>query len=331
MTALHWAAERGYADIAGMLVYAGANLNAGTRIGQYTPLHLASRAGNAVIVKTLLDGGANVAARATNSGVTPLHLAASSGNAAVVTMLLDKGADANATESEWNQTPLIFAASLNRVDAIRTLLARGANPDLTTKTIDIAQHAALDRAAIERQKKLIESFTGADGAATPIQVQAAMQAARELYRSGKLPPPEKNAEGADDAAPGTGVANPRNPEEINPPVAFKGGLTALLHASRQGYLEAVRALIDGGADVNGVSAGDETSPLLMAVINGQFDVALYLLERGADPNLAAAGNGVTPLWAAVNVQWQPRTRFPQPQEMELQQATYLDVMKAVLD
>ena len=40
---------------------------------------------------------------------------------------------------------------------------------------------------------------------------------------------------------------------------------------------------------------------------------------------------MTPLWAAVNTQWQPRTRFPQPQEMELQKATYLDVMKALLD
>ncbi len=332
MTALHWAAERGDADMAEMLVYAGANLNAGTRIGQYTPLHLASRSGSAAVVKALLAAGANVSARATNTGVTPLHLAAGAGNAAVITMLLDKGADANATESEWNQTPLMFAASLNRVDVIRTLLARGANPDLTTKTIDIAQHSALDRAAIDRQKKLIESFTGEDGTATPVQVQAAMQAARELYRSGKLPPPEKKTEGGDAPAPaGGGVANPRDPEEINPPVAFKGGLTALLHASRQGHLEAVRALVEGGADINRVGAGDETSPLLMAVINGQFDVAMYLLEKGADPNLASAGNGVTPLWAAVNVQWQPRTRFPQPQEMALQRATYVDVMKALLE
>jgi hypothetical protein len=40
---------------------------------------------------------------------------------------------------------------------------------------------------------------------------------------------------------------------------------------------------------------------------------------------------VSPLWAAVNTPWQPRTRFPQPQEMELQKATYLDVMQALLD
>jgi hypothetical protein len=48
-------------------------------------------------------------------------------------------------------------------------------------------------------------------------------------------------------------------------------------------------------------------------------------------NLAASSNGATPLWAALNTQWQPRTRFPQPQQMELQRSTYLDVAKALLD
>jgi ankyrin repeat protein len=32
----------------------------------------------------------------------------------------------------------------------------------------------------------------------------------------------------------------------------------------------------------------------------------------------------------VNTRWQPRTRFPQPQEMDYQKATYLDVMEALL-
>ena len=72
-------------------------------------------------------------------------------------------------------------------------------------------------------------------------------------------------------------------------------------------------------------------PLLTAIINGEFDMAMFLIERGADPNLAAANNGVAPLWAAVNTAWQPRTRFPQPQQMELQKHTYLDVMHALLE
>ena len=55
MSALHWAAERGDAELTAMLVYAGANPGAVTRIGQYTPLHLAARSGNVEAVKALLE------------------------------------------------------------------------------------------------------------------------------------------------------------------------------------------------------------------------------------------------------------------------------------
>jgi ankyrin repeat protein len=334
MTALHWAAERGDAEMVAMLVYAGANVAAVTRVGQYTPLHLAARTGSASVTAALLKGGADVAARSSNSGVTPLHLAAGSGNPEVVTVLLDRGADVNARESEWGQTPLIFAAAQNRVEAIQLLLKGGADPSITTKAIDLANYQALDRAAAERQRKVLEASVAKGQKPTPNQLQAAIQASRELFLSGKIPEPERR-EGADapggNAGAGGGQVNPQNPEEINPPVSSKGGLTALLHAARQGHIEATRALLDGGADVNQVSAGEGTSPLLVAAINGQFDLAMLLIERGANPNIAAKSNGVTPLWAAINTQWQPRTRFPQPQEMELQKSTYLDVAKAILE
>jgi uncharacterized protein len=327
MTALHWAAERGDAALADMLLYAGANVGAVTRVGQYTPLHLASKSGSAVVVRALLKAGASPAAKTTNTGVTALHLAAASGNAEVVKVLLEGGADANARESEWGQTPLMFAAALNRADAIAALLAAKADPSVTTKTIDVAFQLQMDRAATERQRKIIEAAGVPKGQEpSPSQTAAAVHAARELYLSGKLPPAEKKEEG--NAA---NAANNFDPEEINPPVQSKGGMTALLHASRQGNMEAARALLDGGANIDQPSASDATTPLLMAAINGQFDIAMFLIERGANVNLAAAGNGVAPLWAAINTQWQPRTRFPQPQQMEKQQATYLDVARALLE
>lgn len=338
MSALHWAADRGDADMAAVLVYAGANTGAVTRIGQYTPLHLASRAGNAAVVRTLLQAGAAVDAKASVTGATPLHLAAASGNAEVVTALLDAKADVNAKETEWGQTPLIFAAALNRVDAIKVLLARGANPNVTSRAVDLQKHMPLDRASNQRFAKVLESTAGKNGKPSPSQLQAAVQASRELYASGKLPEPEKPAApavGAQAAGQGGQGAQGQGGQqpffEETPGLSSKGGLTALLHAARQGHLAAATALLDGGANVNGASAGDGTSPLLMATINGQFDMAMLLLDRGADPNLAARVNGATPLWSAVNTQWQPRTRFPQPQEMELQKATYLDVMKRLLE
>jgi ankyrin repeat protein len=355
MTALHWAAQRGDATMIEMLAYAGANVGAATRIGQYTPLHLAGTAGSAPAVAALIKAGADVSAKTTSSGVTPLHLAASSGNADVVTLLLDRGADVDAKEAEWGQTPLMFAAAGNRADVIRVLLTRGADPKIASKSIDIAAQSKLDGAARTAQRKVLEAAVPKGSQPTADQVQAAIQASRDLFISGKIPAPEPvaagrggrggrggNAAGADAAAGAAGAANapaadnpadrPPNfdPEEINPPVAAKGGLTALLHASRQGNLDAARALLDGGAPIDQVSAGEAVSPLIMALVNGQFDMAMLLVDRGANPNLSAASNGVTPLWAAINAPWQPRTRFPQPQEMEQQKATYLDAMKALL-
>ena len=323
MTALHWAAERGDAEMTEVLIYAGANISAVTRIGLYTPLHLAAKAASAAVAKVLIKGGADVNAKADPSGATPMHLAALSGSADVINVLAGAKADVNARENEWEQTPLIFAASANRASAITALIKLGADANGASKTIDVAKQGQLDRAAVERQRKLIEGFVGKDSnkRPTPSQMQAAIEASREVLKSGKIPPVDPNA------PPARGF----NPEEINPPVSTKGGMTALLHAARQGYLEAATALLDGGANIDKAQAGDATTPLLTSIINGQFDMAMLLTNRGANPNLSAKNNGVAPLWAAVNTAWQPRTRFPQPQEMELQKHTYLDVMQALLD
>src|SRR5215510_16492023 len=42
MTALHFAAQRNNGELASVLLTAGANVRATTRLGGYTPLHLAS-------------------------------------------------------------------------------------------------------------------------------------------------------------------------------------------------------------------------------------------------------------------------------------------------
>jgi len=112
-------------------------------------------------------------------------------------------------------------------------------------------------------------------------------------------------------------------------VGRQGGLTALHYAARDGQAEAAHLLLDAGAEVNQVTEGDHTSPLLIAIINGNYDLAMELLERGADPNLAS-DDGAAPLFAAINCEWALRTWYPQPTAWQQQQTTYLELMEALL-
>ena len=111
-------------------------------------------------------------------------------------------------------------------------------------------------------------------------------------------------------------------------VGHMGGMTALLHAARQGHGEAVEALLDAGTDIDQVSA-DGTTPIFIAALNGHFDLVLALLDGGADPNLANHAGG-TPLFATINQQWIPKTGYAQPNVHLQQNATHMEVMEALL-
>src|SRR5262245_26933447 len=137
MTALHWAAANDDGGLAAILLRAGAKVDAGTRIGNYTALHVAAKEGHAAVVRALVGAHANVHAT-TATGATALHFAASSGNVETITLLLDHGADVNAREPAWEQTPLMFAAALGRTDAVRALVGRGADVRAVAKVVDIS-------------------------------------------------------------------------------------------------------------------------------------------------------------------------------------------------
>ncbi|HXG90513.1 MAG TPA: ankyrin repeat domain-containing protein [Vicinamibacterales bacterium] len=290
MTALHWAASHGDLELAQMLIYAGANLRASTRINGYTPLFLASREGNAPIVEMLLKAGADAKA-VSATGSTPLMLAAAAGNVDAVTMLLDAGADIQRKETARGQTALMFAAAYNRVGVINLLAARGADVKATSKVVDLYE--------LTREETPPPARGGAPTPASP----------------GLKRPPVP------------GLDRGYNYTEL---IAYQGGMTALLFAAREGHADAAHALLGVGADVNQPRDGDQTTPLLMATINGHFDLAKALLDKGADPKLAAE-NGATPLYAALNCVWAQKSNYPQPRAFAQQQATYLDLMAALLD
>ena len=124
-TPLHWAVHRDHADIAALLVEAGASVTAANRYG-VQPLSLACINGNPAMVELLLDAGADPNA-ALEAGETALMTAARTGVVEVVDLLLARGADVDATEAWRGQTALMWAAAEGHVAVVSALLAAGAD------------------------------------------------------------------------------------------------------------------------------------------------------------------------------------------------------------
>ena len=332
MTALHWAARNRDAALVRFLLGAGANVGAGTRIGEYAPLHMAAQAGAGEVTELLLAGGADPEAATTETGgARALHFAAQAGDGRTVEALLAAGADPNAAETAWGQTPLIFAASAGRTSAVRLLLGAGADPSVATEVIDVAERAVADRIdRAERNKRLKAGEAWDPATAKTARRQANAERRQNEAERHRQEARRALAEAASREEGQTRMIEEPEPLSYGELVGGHGGLTALLHAAREGRDETARALLDGGAEIDQTSAGDGTSPMLMALINGHFDLAMDLLDRGADPNVPSHA-GATPLFAAINTHWAPKSRYPQQHVYMQQDHTYLEVMRKLLD
>jgi ankyrin repeat protein len=248
-TALIDAARAGDTDaVRAALQQKSVDVNA-TAVDGTTALQWAVQRDDIRMVEALLRAGAD--ARTANAfGVQPLAVAAVNGNAEILNLLLQAGADPNAGPSA-GETTLMTAARTGKVNPVKVLLAHGANVDARDARGQTALMWAASRNNAGVVRLLVEG--GAD-----------------INLRTSNPPKGRAAETTIFLSP--------------PPTGF----TALLFAVRAGSIEATRALLDAGADVND-KLSDGESALVVAAANAHWQLADVLLDRGADPNAAGAG------------------------------------------
>ena len=164
------------------------------------------------------------------------------------------------------ETVLMTASRTGNVDAMRVLLVRGADPNAQRTWYG---ETALIWAAAENH-----AAAGAPARSKP---------ARRSTSTGKKMVFPRKVGG-----------------QTTLPV---GAMTPLMYTARQGAIDAARALVESGADLN-IQDPDGTTAMVLAIINGHYDVAAMLVEKGADPNVADS-SGMAALYAAVDMNTLP--------------------------
>ena len=331
-TPLYAAATNADPAITVKLMAAGADPNAHLLSGE-TPLMEAARQGNLATIQALLAAGADPKAQEANGGQNALMWAVSQHHANVVDELVKHGADVNA-HSKTGFTALMFAAQQGDADSARILLAAkenpnevmpksGATPLIIASSIDAPEVATLllDNGADPNVKDangftplhhaVRDSDYGVDPATKAIQVQVV----KTLLAHGANPnarlqlDKEKVAAEIKAQAGNAGARTKRTAITITE-VELEGA-TPLALAAEVNNLDAIKALVDGGADPN-IPTEKGTTPLILASGAGTdvqrarapderamaVQTAAYLLDHGADIN-AAGQFGWTALHAAT--------------------------------
>lgn len=238
---------------------ARADVNA-TDVDGSTAVHWAAYKEQLEALDLLIRAGGNV--KATNRyGVSPLSLACTKGNAAIIERLLGAGADPNAA-LPGGETPLMTVARIGGADALKALLAHGARVDA--------------REATRGQTALMWAAVAGNTAA----IRALVEGGADVNLRATGPPPRPT----DDSSPALAYG---------PVTKRVDKLTALLFAARRGQMDAVRILLEAGANINDV-APDGSGPVSMAIANAHYELASFLLGKGASATAATAG------WTALH-------------------------------
>eukprot|EP00928_Gymnodinium_smaydae_P012068 TRINITY_DN14397_c0_g2_i2.p1 TRINITY_DN14397_c0_g2~~TRINITY_DN14397_c0_g2_i2.p1 ORF type:complete len:367 (-),score=50.72 TRINITY_DN14397_c0_g2_i2:108-1208(-) len=154
-TPLRIAAVLGHAEIAKMLLDAGANVDQGP--GSERPLLEAAEVGHESVARLLLDARAHVN-QGTPHGVNPLLLSMQNANQGVFEALCDAGACLNFVSGEMAETPMMLAIRMRSLKVVELLCIEGADRAEADQLAE-ALASAQDGAEISRFLRDTEGFT----------------------------------------------------------------------------------------------------------------------------------------------------------------------------
>ena len=241
---------------------------------------------NAAATRLLLEQDIDVNT-AESDGVTALHWAAHWNDADTASLLIRAGAAVGAA-NDLGVTPLSLACGNGSAALVATLLAVGADANATTWSGETVLMTCARTGNVAAVTALLARDADVHAAEAERGQTALMWAAAENHAEVVA---ALIAGGADVHARTTGGN-----------AYLRAGITSadytpILFAARIGAIDAVRVLLDHGADVNDVAL-DGSTPLLVATHQGRWELAHVLLACGADPNLGG-GAGFLPLqWAS---------------------------------
>src|SRR5262245_23604174 len=242
----------------------------------------AAKTGDAKSVRlAIAQGDVNVPEA---DGTTALHWAVKRGDLESVDLLLKAGAKVGAS-TRYGATPLYLAARRGDPAIIERLLNAGADakwamPDGETALMTAALSGNPDAVKVLAAHGADVNALGPTTGQTALMwVASANKAAivKTLVELGA----DLNIKSKPKAATGGRRGG------------GGGGYSAFLYAVRSGAIDAARALLDAGADVNETTP-NKTSALLVSTINANYELSAMLLDYGADATAAEQG------WTALH-------------------------------
>jgi ankyrin repeat protein len=306
-TPLHLAVRAGDRPTAERLIRSGAQVNAANRYG-VTALSLAAQKGNANLIALLLKAGASVKAAETTlpEGQTLAMLAARTGDVASLKAVLAAGSNPNAKETRTGTTALVWAAVGNHADAVRVLAESGADLNVLSKVTSYphTQNGVLLTGLEEGYSYVGQTVLPRGGWSAVMYAarEGAVDAARALAESGanlNLTDPEGTTALIVAVINGHyDVVSALLEKSADPNIADIKGMTPLYaaidmhtigdtfgrpyptHDVIDGSLDAMRALIKAGANVN--------ARLKAPILKRVYDAGDNRLGEGATPFMRAA-------------------------------------------